>query len=82
MKEAVEAAVRAVLSLRVAERLLASSGFYGEADRIRQERIKIEKCSTTSVESLIPDHGEYAPETIGKVADRRDTGDEHSENIS
>ncbi len=64
-----EAAARAVVLLRQAERLAASAGFYGETENIRKERQRIERCSVQSVDDLAPDHGDYSPRTIGKLAD-------------
>lgn len=69
--DAVKAAINAVWQLRSAERLLASCGFYAEASEIRTQRMRVEKCSVTSVEELNPDHGDYSPKTIGKQADEQ-----------
>lgn len=64
-----EAAVRACHMLRQAERLLAASGFYAEANALREQRVRVEKCSVESVNDLKPDHGAYTPSTIGKLVD-------------
>jgi hypothetical protein len=77
--DAVKAATQAVWKLRSAERLLASSGFYAEADAIRKERQRVERCSATSVEELNPDHGDYSPATIGKIADEQGEEVKHGE---
>lgn len=64
------AAVMAVKHMRSCERLLASSGFYEQAADIRKSREQVERCSVTSVDGLRPDHGDYSPATIGKLADK------------
>ena len=69
MHDAVKAASNAVLQLRSAERLLASAGFYSEAAEVRTQRERVERCSESSVEDMRPDHGDYSPRTVGKVAD-------------
>ena len=63
------AAIRACVMLRTVERLLASSGFYAQANAIREQRGQVEKCSVVSVDELNPDHGIYTPSTIGKAVD-------------
>lgn len=64
-----EAAVRACHMLRQAERLLAASGFYAEANAIREQRGMVEKCSVDSVDNLKPDFGAYTLSTIGELVD-------------
>ncbi len=61
--------VEACRMLRRCEGLIATAGFYAEASTIREQRIRIERCSVESVDEGNPDHGEYSPKTIKAAVD-------------
>jgi len=69
---AVLTTVSACRSLRAAEALLASVGFYSQADVIRTQRVAIEKSTASSVAAGSPAESEYQPTTIRTLVEAKE----------